>query len=147
MDRRKFLQLAALGSAGALPLLRPLATDAAVSDLKVTRVRVFNPTDKSDLSGFLNLGNIVVAVDTDAGITGYGQGGTPDLIRYPAGRLIGEDPLRIEYHWQRMYSRCSNARRRAHRIRWWEGESLLSRRGRGDEAYSARSASHGAAAN
>src|SRR5204863_3287682 len=46
---------------------------------------------------------IIVAVDTDAGITGYGQGGTPDLIRYAAGRLIGEDPFRIEYHWQRMY--------------------------------------------
>ena len=103
MDRRSFLQLAALGSAGALPLLRPLKADAAVSDLKITRIRGFNPTDKTDLSGFLNLGNIVVAVDTDAGITGYGQGGSPDLIRYAAGRLVGEDPFRIEYHWQRMY--------------------------------------------
>jgi L-alanine-DL-glutamate epimerase-like enolase superfamily enzyme len=102
MDRRKFLQLAALGSAGALPLVETRVADAA-SDLKITRVRVFNPTDKSDLSGWLNLGNIIVAVDTDAGVTGYGQGGTPDLIRYAAGRLIGEDPFRIEYHWQRMY--------------------------------------------
>ena len=102
MDRRSFLELAALGSVGALSLLRPLAA-AAVSDLKITRVRVFNPTDKSDLSGWLNLGEIIVAVDTDAGITGFGQGGSPDLIRYPAGRLIGEDPFRIEYHWQRMY--------------------------------------------
>ena len=72
MDRRSFLQLAALGSAGALPLLRPLEADAAVSDLKITRIRVFNPTDKTDLSGFLNLGNIVVAVDTD-GHQGRGQ--------------------------------------------------------------------------
>jgi L-alanine-DL-glutamate epimerase-like enolase superfamily enzyme len=103
MDRRSFLQLAALGSAGAWPLLRPRAADAAVSDLKIKRVRIFNPTDKSDLSGWLNLGEIIVAVDTDAGITGWGQGGSPDLIRYPAGRLIGEDPFRIEYHWQRMY--------------------------------------------
>ena len=103
MDRRKFLQLAALGTAGAVPLLRSVAADAATSDLKITRIRVFNPTDKTDLSGFLNLGNIVVAVDTDAGITGYGQGGTPDLLRYAGGRLIGEDPFRTEYHWQRMY--------------------------------------------
>ena len=102
MDRRKLLRLAALGSAGALPLIKTRVADAA-SDLKITRVRVFNPTDKGDLSGWLNLGDIVVAVDTDAGVTGYGQGGTPDLIRYAAGRLIGEDPFRIEYHWQRMY--------------------------------------------
>jgi len=102
MDRRKLLRLAALGSAGALPLIKTRVADAA-SDLKITRVRVFNPTDKGDLSGWLNLGDIIVAVDTDAGITGYGQGGTPDLIRYAAGRLIGEDPFRIEYHWQRMY--------------------------------------------
>ncbi len=103
MDRRKFLQLAALGSAGVLPLLTAREADAAMSDLKITRVRIFNPTDKSDLSGWLNLGEIIVAVDTDAGLTGWGQGGSPDLIRYPAGRLIGEDPFRIEYHWQRMY--------------------------------------------
>ena len=102
MDRRKFLQVAALGSAGVLPFIHARAAEAA-SDIKITRVRVFNPTDKGDLSGWLNLSDNIVVVDTDAGITGYGQGGTPDLIRYAAGRLIGEDPFRTEYHWQRMY--------------------------------------------
>jgi galactonate dehydratase len=64
---------------------------------------VFNPTDKTDLSGWLNLSDIVAAVDTNAGITGFGQGGTPDLLRYSAGALIGQDPFRTEYLWQRMY--------------------------------------------
>jgi galactonate dehydratase len=45
----------------------------------------------------------VVAIETNAGVTGYGQGGTPDLLRYAASLLIGEDPVRVEYHWQRMY--------------------------------------------
>jgi galactonate dehydratase len=101
MDRRTFLRAAALAGGG-LPLLSGSAVDAA-SDLKITRVRVFNPTDKTDLSGWLNLSDIVVAVDTNAGITGFGQGGTPDLLRYSAGALIGQDPFRAEYLWQRMY--------------------------------------------
>jgi galactonate dehydratase len=103
MDRRTFLQVAALGSAGALPFLMEPAAHAAASDLKITRIRIFNPTDKTDLSGWLNLSDIVVAVDTDAGLTGFGQGGTVDLLRYAAGRLIGEDPFRTEHLWQLMY--------------------------------------------
>lgn len=42
MDRRTFLQAAALCASSALPLLR--TNDAyAASDLKITRVRVFLP--------------------------------------------------------------------------------------------------------
>ena len=100
MDRRSFLQAAAVLGAGALPL--PSAS-AAESDLKITGIRIFNPTDTTNLSGWLNLSEIVVAVDTDAGITGWGQGGTPDLLRYVGGLLIDEDPLRSEYLNQRMY--------------------------------------------
>jgi galactonate dehydratase len=103
MDRRAFLQTAALSASGALSWCLAPPADAALSDLKITRVRVFNPTDTTHLSGWLNLSNIIVAVDTDAGITGLGQGGTPDLLRYAAGSLIGQDPLRTEYLWQRMY--------------------------------------------
>jgi L-alanine-DL-glutamate epimerase-like enolase superfamily enzyme len=103
MNRRSFLEAAALGAAGAVSSLHAAPAAAALSDLKITRVRVFNPTDTSDLAGWLNLSDIVVAVDTDAGITGYGQGGTPDLLRYTAGSLIGQDPLRTEFLWQRMY--------------------------------------------
>jgi L-alanine-DL-glutamate epimerase-like enolase superfamily enzyme len=102
MNRRSFLHAAALSAGGALSSALPREADAALSDMKITRVRVFNPTDKTNLAGWLNLSDIVVAVDTDAGITGFGQGGTPDLLRYTAGSLIGEDPLRTEFLWQRM---------------------------------------------
>jgi galactonate dehydratase len=102
MDRRTFLKAAAFAAGGTLPLFTGFVAEAA-SDLKITRVRVFNPTDKTDLSGWLNLSDIVVAVDTDAGITGWGQGATPDLLRYAAGLLIGQDPFRTEYLWQRLY--------------------------------------------
>jgi galactonate dehydratase len=103
MDRRTFLKTASLSAGGLLSPAWVLPVEAALSDMKITRVRVFNPTDKSDLAGWLNLSDIVVAVDTDAGVTGYGQGGTPDLLRYMAGSLIGQDPLRTEFLWQRMY--------------------------------------------
>jgi galactonate dehydratase len=103
MDRRMFLQTASLVAGGTAASLLAPAADAALSDLKIKRIRVFNPTDSSDLSGWLNLSDLVVAVDTDAGITGIGQGGTPDLLRYTSGLLIGEDPFRTEYLWQRMY--------------------------------------------
>ena len=103
MDRRTFLQTAALSASGALSSVLARPADAALSDLKITRVRVFNPTDKTELSGWVNLSDIIVAVDTDAGITGFGQGGTPDLLRYAAGSVIGHDPFRTEFLWQRMY--------------------------------------------
>ncbi len=103
MDRRTFFKAAAVSAGGALSSVAARPADAALSDMKITRVRVFNPADQSDLAGWLNLSDIVVAVDTDAGITGYGQGGTPDLLRYASGSLIGQDPLRTGFLWQRMY--------------------------------------------
>src|SRR3954454_18227813 len=45
---------------------------------------------------------MVVTVETDAGITGIGEGGSPDLIKQSAGRLIGRDPQYIERLWQDM---------------------------------------------
>ena len=53
---------------------------------------------------------LLVQVETDAGITGLGESGAWGFLEasYSAiekfGRyLIGEDPLRIEHHWQYMY--------------------------------------------
>ena len=101
MDRRNLLTVL-LGTGAALSVGPGQAQAAAQSDLKITRVRVFNPANGTHLDGPIGLSGIVVAVDTDAGITGYGQGGTPDLLQYAASLLIGQDPLRIEHHWQRM---------------------------------------------
>ena len=103
MKRRDFMTRSALALAGAgTALALPFSAEAA-SDLRITRVRVFNPANRSNLDGPLNLSEIVVEVETNAGITGIGQGGTPDLLRYAASLLIGQDPFRIEQLWQRMY--------------------------------------------
>lgn len=55
---------------------------------------------------------LFVQVDTDEGITGVGESGTWGFLEASAGAveelktyLIGQDPLRIEHHWQYMY-RC-----------------------------------------
>ncbi|MCH7983519.1 MAG: galactonate dehydratase [Chloroflexi bacterium] len=53
---------------------------------------------------------LLVTVETDAGITGIGESGTWGFLEASEsaiekfGRyLVGEDPLRIEHHWQYMY--------------------------------------------
>ncbi|RYG65311.1 hypothetical protein EON77_18680 [bacterium] len=95
MKRRQFLAAGAIGFTAAAAQPR--------SDVKITRVRLFVPDNFATLAGPLGLAETVVAVDTDAGVTGYGQGGTPDLLRYAASLLIGQDPMRTEFHFQRMY--------------------------------------------
>ena len=45
---------------------------------------------------------MVVTIETDAGITGIGEGGSPDLLAPCASRLIGRDPQHIEHLWQDM---------------------------------------------
>jgi galactonate dehydratase len=102
MKRRKFLGSALMlgASAAAMPVL---PTNAAASDMKIKRIRIYNPTDTSGISGWLNHSAIIVTVETDAGITGVGQGGTKDTLEDCAGALINQDPLRTEFLWQRMY--------------------------------------------
>ena len=53
---------------------------------------------------------LVVRIDTDAGITGYGPSaywGYPDaaerIVSAFRGQLIGTDPLRVEQHWNRLF--------------------------------------------
>src|SRR5688572_2187468 len=102
MNRRHFLgTLAASGIASVAAA--PVVLAAPRSDVKITRVRILNPSSFKTLAGPVGLSETVVAVETNAGITGFGQGGTPDLLRYAASLLIGQDPVRTEYHWQRMY--------------------------------------------
>ena len=102
INRRNFLGSIVAGGVAALAAER--AADAAArSDIKITRVRIMNPQNFKSLAGPTGLAETVVAVETSAGITGYGQGGSPDMLRYSAGSLINEDPMRIEYLWQRMY--------------------------------------------
>jgi len=67
--------------------------------MKITRVRAYAPPSPNPL---FNQADTVVTVETDAGITGIGEGGFPDTLRQCAGRLIGQDPQRIERLWQDM---------------------------------------------
>jgi galactonate dehydratase len=101
MKRREFLQSALVGACGATAVVT--RAESTPSDMKIKKVRVYNPTDTSGISGWLNHSAIIVAVETDAGLTGFGQGGTKDMIQDCAGAIIGQDPFRTEYLWQRMY--------------------------------------------
>src|SRR5689334_13092976 len=97
MNRRSFVRSVAaapgLGLA-ALPQVR-----AAVPKMKITRVRAYAPPN---LNTLFNQSDMVVTVETDAGITGIGEGGARDTIEQCAGRLIGQDPHFIERLWQDM---------------------------------------------
>jgi len=96
MNRRSFLKRAAAAS-GALLIQR---AEAALPKAEIVRVRIYQPPN---LNPTFNQSDMLVAVETDAGITGYGEGGTKDLLEQCAGSLIGEDPFRIEANWQKMY--------------------------------------------
>src|SRR4051794_4438699 len=57
-------------------------TAGRLASAKVTRIRLFYPQnyDRNGPQAFPQ-SNMVVLVDTDAGITGVGQGGSPDTVR------------------------------------------------------------------
>src|SRR5258708_7962582 len=56
-------------------------------------------------------GGLLVEIETDAGITGIGESGPAGgssataIQKDLAPLLIGEDPLMIEYLWQKMFTR------------------------------------------
>jgi len=78
----------------ALPRLQ-----AALPKMKITRVRLYAPPNPNPL---FNQSDLVVTVETDAGLTGIGEGGSREMIEQCAGRLIGQDPQHIERLWQDM---------------------------------------------
>jgi L-alanine-DL-glutamate epimerase-like enolase superfamily enzyme len=88
--------MALTGAGSALP---PLAR-AALPKMKIARVQVWSPAAPNPL---FNQSDLVVKVETDAGVTGIGEGGSRDTLEQCAGRLIGQDPQYIERLWQDMY--------------------------------------------
>src|SRR5688500_2591859 len=72
-----------------------------LSPTKVTKIRVFFPPnwDRNGAQAFPQ-SNMVVLVDTDAGITGIGQGGSPDTVRNVARSVIGKNAFDTEMIWQ-----------------------------------------------
>ena len=78
----------------------PRPVEAALPKIKITRVKIYRPPDLNQL---FNQSNMVVTVETDAGITGIGEGGAKDTLEQCAGTLIGKNPFKIEALWQEMY--------------------------------------------
>ncbi len=96
MKRRSFLAGAGLGAAA----LAPKAHAAAPGPMKITRIRFYhNPKSRT----LFNQSFHIVTVETDAGITGIGEGGSKDTVEQCAAMIIGEDPSRIDHLWQMMY--------------------------------------------
>ena len=91
LHRRDLLKSLALF---ALPQLQ-----AALPKMKITRVRLYAPPNPNPL---FNQSDLVVTIETDAGLTGIGEGGSREMIEQCAGRLIGQDPQHIERLWQDM---------------------------------------------
>jgi L-alanine-DL-glutamate epimerase-like enolase superfamily enzyme len=82
----------------------PVALAQAASRLsptKVTQIRIFYPPnyDPNGPQAFPQ-SNMVVLVDTEAGITGIGQGGSPDTVRNVARSVIGRNAFDTEMIWQ-----------------------------------------------
>src|SRR5437764_888182 len=118
IDRRSFAKTvggvvgAALGGASmtaSASAQAPAAAAAArtagrLAPTKVTRIRLFYPQnyDRNGPQAFPQ-SNMVVLVDTDTGITGIGQGGSPDTVRNVARSVIGKNAFDTEMIWQAVY--------------------------------------------
>ncbi|HET7608620.1 MAG TPA: mandelate racemase/muconate lactonizing enzyme family protein, partial [Gammaproteobacteria bacterium] len=102
-DRRSVLT--ALGSVGASLWLPPSADALGLPDDKIKRVRYFsNSGDAQGRRGqpMVNQSTNVVMIETERGLVGIGEGGEPTSMDECASMLIGQDPFRIDQHWQRM---------------------------------------------
>ncbi len=97
MHRRQALKASLLGSVAALGA--PPA-QARLPATKVTRVRFYRVSDSRPI---FNQSGHIVTVETDAGITGIGEGGSPDTVEQLGAMIIGENPFRTEHLWQVMY--------------------------------------------
>ena len=98
VNRRSLLKVLAAGAGAALfPATR---SEAALPKAKITRVKCWS---HPSMNRSFNQSGMLVTVETDIGITGIGEGGSPDLIQDLAGSLIGKSPFDIERIWHHMY--------------------------------------------
>jgi galactonate dehydratase len=68
--------------------------------MKISSIRIYRP---QNLNPHFNQSNMLVTVATEDGLTGIGEGGSPDTLAQCAALLIGEDAERIQHLWQLMY--------------------------------------------
>lgn len=70
----------------------------------VTRIRTFYPPNyNANGPQAFPQSNMVVLVDTEEGITGIGQGGSPDTVRNMARSVVGKNAFDTEFIWQHGY--------------------------------------------
>ena len=98
MNRRNFFSSAVALAGGAAVASRPGV--AAVPKMKIRRIRYYQPPRANPT---FNQSNRIITIETDAGITGIGEGGSKDMMVLCATMLIGEDPTRTDHLWQFMY--------------------------------------------
>jgi galactonate dehydratase len=114
IDRRAFATVLSAGTLGAIPASAPSARARAQQAVKraesrlpaatITKIRVFYPLNyNANGPQAFPQSNMVVLVDTDAGITGIGQGGSPDTIRNVARSVIGKNAFDTEMIWQAVF--------------------------------------------
>ena len=100
MQRRHFLKTSLQGLATTMLGASYLDALAAPAPMKITRIRFYeSPYSRPMFAQSFH----IVTIETDAGITGIGEGGSVDTIRECAEMLIGEDPTRIDHCWQLMF--------------------------------------------
>jgi L-alanine-DL-glutamate epimerase-like enolase superfamily enzyme len=109
LDRRGFARslsgiigAALTGASGqASAQTAPVVGATRLAPTTVTRIRLFYPQnyDRNGPQAFPQ-SNMVILVDTDAGITGVGQGGSPDTVRNVARSVIGRNAFDTEMIWQ-----------------------------------------------
>src|SRR5690349_13618208 len=108
-DRRTFTASLAAAAAGSLlpswSGRNVLAqSQARLAPNRVTRIRVFYPPNYNPNGPqAFPQSNMVILVDTEGGITGIGQGGSPDLVRNVARSVIGKNAFDTEAIWQAAY--------------------------------------------
>lgn len=100
MKRRYFLRSLAAGGAAAMAVRPSVAAVASTGPMKITRVRFYrNPSSPHHF----NQSYHIVMVETDAGITGIGEGGSKDTVSQAAAMIIGGDASNIDHLWQVMF--------------------------------------------
>jgi D-galactarolactone cycloisomerase len=84
-----------------------------ISDVRVLLLSASIPAEQrwtSDFGTTTRQDAAIVVVETDEGLTGYGEAkGTPVVMKVLVEQvlgpqLIGEDPTRVEYVWEKLYS-------------------------------------------
>jgi len=98
MRRRDFVRTAlALPAAGAFARLDKL-TAADRGKVRITDIK---------MKGLSGVGHTMVRIDTDAGVSGFGESGVTQSMMKAwmeiyRPLLLKQDPLAIQYHWHRM---------------------------------------------